>query len=100
MPSGDIRRSGIRPSGKEESSRPTDAFEGLENQPRSRMLSVGCELTSIAAREAQTVVDGGSSDRGLSLVGLFLEFAEKLLAPARSFADVEGMPKCRRAHQT
>ncbi len=57
------------------------------------MLSVGCELTRVAAREAQTVVDGGSSDRERSLVGLFLEFAEKLLAPARSLVDGEGMPK-------
>lgn len=39
------------------------------------------------------MVDGGSSDQGLSLVSLFLEFAEKLLAPAQSLVDVEGMPK-------
>ena len=68
------------------------APEGLENQPRSRMLSVGCELTSIAAREAETVVDG-EFDESASLAGLFLEFAEKLLGSARSHVDVEGMPK-------
>lgn len=50
MPSGDIWRGGIRPRGKEKSSRPIDAPKGLENEPRSRMLSVGSELTPIAVR--------------------------------------------------
>ena len=39
------------------------------------------------------MVDEESSNSAVNLVGFFLEFAEKLLAPARSFVDVEGMPK-------
>ena len=39
------------------------------------------------------MVDGGSSDQPVSLVGLFLEFAKKLLAAARSYVAVEGMPQ-------
>jgi len=39
------------------------------------------------------VVDEGSFNSAVNVIGFFLEFAEKLLAPARSFVDVEGMPK-------
>jgi hypothetical protein len=39
------------------------------------------------------VVDEELSNSAVNLIGLFLEFAEKLLVPARSFVDVEGMPK-------
>jgi hypothetical protein len=39
------------------------------------------------------VVDEGSSNSALNLVGFFLEFAEKLLASARSHVASEGMPK-------
>jgi hypothetical protein len=39
------------------------------------------------------VVDEGSSNSAENLVGFFMEFAEKLLARARSFVDVDGMPK-------
>jgi hypothetical protein len=39
------------------------------------------------------VVDEGSSNSALNLVGFFLEFAEKLLAYARSHVASEGMPK-------
>jgi hypothetical protein len=39
------------------------------------------------------VVDDRSSNSTVNLVGFFREFAEKLLAPASSFVDVEGMPK-------
>jgi hypothetical protein len=39
------------------------------------------------------VVDEGSSNSVVNLVGFFLEFAEKLLASARSHVASEGMPK-------
>jgi hypothetical protein len=39
------------------------------------------------------VVDEGSSNSAVNVIGFFLEFAEKLLAPARSFVDVEDMRK-------
>ena len=39
------------------------------------------------------MVDEGSSSSAANLVGFFLEFAEKLLASARSHVAIEGMPK-------
>ena len=39
------------------------------------------------------MVDEGSSSSAANLVGFFLEFAEKLLASARSHVASEGMPK-------
>ena len=39
------------------------------------------------------MVDEGSSNSAVNLVGFFLEFAEKLLASARSHVASEGMPK-------
>jgi hypothetical protein len=39
------------------------------------------------------VVDEGSSNSAVNLVGFFLEFVEKLLASARSHVAHEGMPK-------
>jgi Apea-like HEPN len=49
-------------------------------------------MSALSRRDA-IVVEKGSSNSTVNLVGTFLDFAEKLLARARSFVEAEGMPK-------